>query len=716
MTSKEGQSSVCRAGENCWRIEQADRLAIAIDGEDYFRALRQSILAAEHQVIIVGWEVHSKLELVRGEPDDGLPTALGPLLDFVARERKVDVFVLCWDFAVIYLLERESFQAVELDWKTHSGVRFQVDACHAAGASHHQKVVVIDDAVAYCGGFDLSQRRWDTSQHLVEDSRRQDPTGERYPPFHDLQMLVDAAAAAALGELARTRWHRATGERLRPIEWDAHSDPWPVSVAPLLQSVPVVLARTESGQDGRDSVREIEQLYQDFIASASRYIYIENQYLTSHAVAVALAKRLAAADAPEVVIVMPRETEGWLEQQTMDVLRARVVDQLRDADHAGKLRLFYPQLAKDSADGTMVHAKLMLVDDRLLLLGSANLSNRSMGLDTECDLALEDGHDGAVAASLKQLLADLLAQHLGTDTDVVARSLSRTGSLIATIDELHSDDRSLQPLDTKIAPAVDALIPDSALIDPEAPVDASYIMGHLVPEAQRPRSARRFMLAVLTLLLLLGVALAWQFTDLGDSMTPERLVAYIRAMGDHPAASLVVIGVFAVAAALAVPLTLMVVVCVLAFGAMKGFIFAYIGAQLSAILSYLMGDYLGRDMLRRYAGDTINRLSKRLSDRGVATIVTLRVVPVAPYALVNLVAGASHISLRDFLLGTLLGLVPGLLAIALFADGLLKAITGPGLTSFAWVAALLLVLGVGAHYLRRALLSRRVARKTDSNC
>jgi phosphatidylserine/phosphatidylglycerophosphate/cardiolipin synthase-like enzyme/uncharacterized membrane protein YdjX (TVP38/TMEM64 family) len=708
------ESSILRPGDNCWRTEQARQVGVAIDGEAYFRAVRESILGAGQRVMILGWEIHSKLKLVRDEDEDededGLPLRLGALLDYVARERGIEVYVLAWDFAAIYLMERESFPQFEMSWKTHRRVNFHLDSSHVPGASHHQKIVVVDDAVAFCGGIDLSMRRWDTSEHRLGDRRRRDPQGKVYMPFHDLQMVVDGDAAVALGELARARWQRATGDRLPALAAPGGGGPWPGSLSAGFQDVTVGIARTQADYQGEGPVREAERLYLDTIAAATRYLYIQNQYLTSHRVVTALAARLAEAAPPEVVIVMPRETDGWLEQQTMDVLRARQVRLLRDADKCNRLRLYFPRLAADSEVATMVHSKLLIADGCLLRIGSANLSNRSMALDSECDLALEARPDTEAAAAIDRLLQLLLAQHLGRSPDAVSTALQREGALIPAIESLHSAERTLQDLVTEVDPAVDALVPEAALIDPERPMDVEHFVSYFVPVEYRGHSARRLLLGVMTMVGLLGLTAAWRFTALGEQLDPQRLVQHLRLLGEHPAAPLAVVGLFAVAGSLAVPVTLLVIGCVLAFGAVKGFFYALAGAQLSAFVSYLVGEYLGGDLLRRNERSLLQKISKRLSERGVLAIVTLRIVPVAPYALINMVAGASHISLRDFLVGTLLGLVPGLLAITLFAEGLGRTIQSPDLASIAVTAGLALALGLGAYYLRRALLKRRAAR------
>ena len=147
------------------------------------------------------------------------------------------------------------------------------------------------------------------------------------------------------------------------------------------------------------AVQEVSAIALQSIAAARRFIYIENQYLTSAAVGAALARRLAEPDGPEVIAVLPREEHGWLEQSSMGVMRARLLRHLRASDHHGRLRLFYPTIpALDESACMNVHAKVMIVDDRWARVGSANLSNRSMGLDTECDLVLDAELDPRLGA------------------------------------------------------------------------------------------------------------------------------------------------------------------------------------------------------------------------------------------------------------------------------------------------------------------------------
>jgi phospholipase D1/2 len=222
-----------RPNRNVWRVACASRAAILIDGAAYFRAVRESMMRARRSIIVVGWDIDSRTRLVgeTGRADDGLPETLAEFLsELVARRPGLTVHLLLWDFSVLYALEREIFPALALNWNTPDQVKFCLDDCAPLGCSQHQKIVVIDDAIAFTGGLDLTIRRWDTPAHDVSSDNRVDPAGEPYRPFHDVQAVVDGEAARALAEIARERWQQADGSSLGQI--DAAWDCWPPSVRP----------------------------------------------------------------------------------------------------------------------------------------------------------------------------------------------------------------------------------------------------------------------------------------------------------------------------------------------------------------------------------------------------------------------------------------------------------------------------------------------------
>ena len=150
------------------------RAAFLIDADAYFTAFRHAVSRARNSVFIVGWDIDSRVQL---NPDTAEPplTLLPFLNDVLAHRPGLRVYALAWDFSVFFTLEREPLPAYRFAWKAHPRLSFQLDDAHPFSASHHQKIVVVDDAIAFTGGLDLTIRRWDTPAHRVDDPGEEDP-------------------------------------------------------------------------------------------------------------------------------------------------------------------------------------------------------------------------------------------------------------------------------------------------------------------------------------------------------------------------------------------------------------------------------------------------------------------------------------------------------------------------------------------------------------
>src|SRR5690606_2074237 len=222
-------------------------------------------------------------------------------------------------------------------------------------------------------------------------------------------------------------------------------------------------------------------------AAARTFIYIENQYFTAEKVGDALAARLAESDGPEIIVVLRQLSHGWLEELTMQTLRRRLIEKLRAADRHDRFRVFYPYIG-GLKEGTCidVHAKLMIVDDELVRIGSANLANRSMGLDTECDLTIAAEGRADIAQAIEALRCELLGEHLGCEPERVRDDVREKGSLRAAIDALRNDERTLEPL-RDLAQASDAAMSVASVADPEKPV----ALSNLATQAGAVMPARR---------------------------------------------------------------------------------------------------------------------------------------------------------------------------------------------------------------------------------
>jgi phosphatidylserine/phosphatidylglycerophosphate/cardiolipin synthase-like enzyme/uncharacterized membrane protein YdjX (TVP38/TMEM64 family) len=701
-------------GRNCWRTECASRIAFLVDGEAYFRAFRTAVSQAKHSVFILGWDIDTRLLLIRDGVSDGLPERLGQfLLAVLAQQRKLHIYVLAWDFHMIYAFEREWMSRYKLGWQRR--FHFQMDGDHPLVACHHQKIVVVDDAVAFVGGLDLTKCRWDTPEHRPGNPRRSDLDEDSCPPFHDVQMMVDGRAAAALGDLARERWFRATLERVPAPNYPFPNDPWPSYVAPDMQHVQVAIARTEPRHFTRPEVREVERLYVDAIKAARRFLYIETQYLTSTVVGEALAEALERSVGPEIVIILHPNSSGWLEQHTMDILRSRLLARLRRADRNRRLEIYYPHIPGSEERCLTVHSKVLIVDDDLVRVGSANLSNRSMGVDTECDLAIDAQGDPSVQQAIADFRNRLLSEHLGVSQETVAKQFVHQGSRLAAVEGLRTEARTLRVFDDRHPAKPDSRIADAEMIDPDQPVDPDLMAERIIPREVRKSARRRILVGVSLLLILLSLAAAWRWTPLREWLDVPMLVAHIAAFKSSPAAPVYVIGGYLIGGIAVVPVTVLIVATVLAFGPALGFVYSLAGMTLSALATYGLGYLLGRDLVRRLAGVRLSRLSRQVAQRGLLTVVAIRVVPVAPFTIVNLIAGASPIRFRDFFLGTIIGELPGLTAMTLFVDKAEATVRDPGPVSFLVLAAAGGALVLGMLALRRWLGRKTSAqRPTDS--
>ncbi len=458
-----------------WRYARVDRASVIVDAADYFALMQQAMLKARRRIMLVGWDFDTRIHLALGRRwfsrllRRQYPRRLGSFLMWLARHRKgLEIRVLKWSFGVFKFMTRGYMLVDIARMAGHRGITFKFDTHHPVGCSHHQKIAVLDDKLAVCGGIDMTQDRWDTRDHVEHDRRRRRPHGRRYGPWHDATMMFEGEAARVLGVFSRERWARAGGENLDQVEIPEESL-WPDDLPVQFENVEIGIARTRAKYDGLPQVDEIEQLLLDQIARAKRFIYSENQYFTSRRIADAIGRRLKEDDPPEIVMVQPITAEGWLEQQAMDHARAGLLHCLAELDHRQRFKVYVPHTGETPI---YVHAKLTIVDDRILRIGSANFNNRSMGLDSECDVFIDcdrPGNDHA-CDGVAALRRSLLAEHCGLEEGEVARLLKADPSMHRLIAEHgQGEARSLRPYEVPELNGVEETLADSTLLDPERP-------------------------------------------------------------------------------------------------------------------------------------------------------------------------------------------------------------------------------------------------------
>ena len=677
-------------------------MAVLNDAAAYFAALREALRDAQELVYIVGWDIHSETRLVgaSGQADDGLPAQLGPFLRaLVQRRPNLRINILVWDFVSFYAPEREWNSAAKFTADADGRIQFVLDASLPFGSAQHQKIVCIDASLAFVGGLDLTIRRWDTSDHRADHELRCDPQGKPYKPFHDVQCLVDGDAAASLFDLAEQRW-RAAGQQT-PDRRALTGVRWPAHVPVEARHMPVGIARTEVVCPAGSTIREVERSLMAAIRSATSFVYIENQFTSAIKFARELAEQMRRVPSLRVLVVAPKLHSSWLESQAMQNGRGAFIDCFSEAGVADRIRFVYPVSREGGTEAAvMVHSKLMIVDDRILRIGSANLNNRSMGADSECDLILEattDEHREFIASVRRRLIAHFC----DLDEQVVAQNEDR---LPALLDEVSRAGGA------KTLRAVEASVLTSTLATMVQPVADPERPLHLERAASRMWSTKTIIGIVAIAVALLGLAMAWSYTSLSDYADTGRLSTVLSAYSHSGWGPPLAVAVFVIGGLVVFPVLVLIAATAAALGPWLGFATATAGVLLSASILFVIGRALGRQRLQQLLGRRAARIQDRVVGKGILAVVVIRMIPIAPFSVVNVVAGASTLPLRDFLVGTALGMTPGILAMAV-----LGAQIADVARNASWSSMLLLMLAflgwlgicAGAQFVATWLAGRR---------
>lgn len=403
----------------------ATQSTVLVDARAYYRAFYWAALKAERTLWLAGWQFDSEVELLRGDDarDAPLPVTFLAFLDALsARRPGLEIRLLAWDYSFVYALEREWLQALKFELRTSDAVRFEFDLHPRAGGSHHQKLVVIDGVLAFAGGLDICDARWDDRGHVPGDPRRVNVSGEPMRPNHEVQAAVTGPAATALAELFQTRWRRASGEvlPLPPVDDEALKR-FDLSALGGGVGLPLAARRVFLGATGIDEddvpVVQIRDAYADAIRAAERLVYIETQYFTSRTIAAALVERLADRSRPAltVIVVLPQEADSTKEAFALGEAQSMALGTLEQVAQAGGHAVFILCTCCEHGGPTFVHSKLLLVDDEFLSVSSANLTERSMGLDTELALFWHAAGDAELSRDIGRVRASLLAEHAGRD-------------------------------------------------------------------------------------------------------------------------------------------------------------------------------------------------------------------------------------------------------------------------------------------------------------
>jgi phosphatidylserine/phosphatidylglycerophosphate/cardiolipin synthase-like enzyme len=369
-----------------------NQLDVLIDGARALPAIAEAMLAARSHVHVTGWHLAAHFELVRGER----PVVLGALLAELAQ--RVDVRVMVWAGAPLpaFHPSRKEVSAEIERLVRGTRIRCEPDPREHPFHCHHEKTVIIDDAVAFVGGIDMTDfggDRYDVSEHPAR----------RRLGWHDVGSRLRGPAVADVAAHFATRWREVTGEQLS-------ISPPPDTAGPSTVQVVRTVAEDMYESVPKGDFRILES-YLRALRAAREFIYLENQFLWSPVIVDALAAKLREppCDAFRIVVVLPRRANNGQDDTRGQLGRLTAADDGHDRLLAATLR----SRTGSRSDPLYVHAKVGIVDDRWMTVGSANLNAHSLMNDTEMNVATDD------ADLARDTRERLWAEHLELSLDEI---------------------------------------------------------------------------------------------------------------------------------------------------------------------------------------------------------------------------------------------------------------------------------------------------------
>lgn len=679
---------------NCWRLSHLQHGEVLVDCADFYRAIHHAISGARRSIFILGWELDSTIRLLRGEDEKKavLPSVVLDLLKFKAQENKdLNIYLLRWDSSIAFIGERELMPEYVWSAQTPDNVHICLDDTIPLGGSQHQKIILVDDEIVFTGGMDIARQRWDERAHRLYEPERTDAAGP-YGPYHDVQIMMDGPVVDDFALIARWRWQRAAGYEAAPPSptncknSNAHVKPgplWPSRFPPLLTDMDCAISRTIPRMDDTEEITEIRQMYLDLIGTAKEFIYIENQFLTSNEIAQALNQRLHEKPGLRVLCISSYDPQGVMEREGMWAGRIDFKKTLEQGIELARVRILCSGMtdSQGQAHYKRIHSKVIVIDDTYLTVGSANINNRSMTLDTECDLQVM-ATTPEQARWIRQIRNDLIAEHSGLPMANIENLIRSGQGLDCFIRPASQNFYSLRPIDDTQFTSQSLQAVAQKLADPAEP---------LITGVEPLRNPRRGLILILvaTVALAVGV-LAFAGRALGE-VNADQLRLFLESSRSSVWGLPMVCLLYVVGGFVLFPVTVLSVVTAAVFGSVLGPIYGLMGALCSAVLMFFIGRWAGVKGLRRLIGGRVRKIDHHFQKVGIWGVMVLRMIPIAPFTLVNMAAGVSSVRFIDFLLGSFLGFLPAFIAKGLVGDSLTQVLLNPSRQATVYLMAGLLL-------------------------
>lgn len=217
----------------------------------------------------------------------------------------------------------------------------------------------------------------------------------------------------------------------------------------------------------------------------------------------------------------------------------------------------------------------------------------------------------------------------------------------------------------------------------------------------RKQRRKGLWVAAAIVLLLLGMTAAWRWTPLAEQVDIRKIIAWSVSLRENPARHVIILGAYLVGSLVSFPLPLLVLATAFVFGPIAGTLYSFTGCMLGAAVTYGIGYFMGKDFVRRIAGQKWRRIEEAIHQTGIFAVAAMRLLPVAPFTIVNIVSGAVRLPVWNYFVGTFLGVAPGILVINFFARQFARALRQPGPASYALLALAVILTVAGTIWLKR---------------
>lgn len=651
---------------------QCEDPELFICAKSYFKDLKETLLSAQKSVFICGWSFNMKTVL----DDDG--TTMEDVL--FSLPESVHVKILIWDYIIFYVADRDPFTELNLALKNKKNIEFSRFDFHPIMSSMHAKAVTVDEEILYMGGIDLDLARRDGERNLPDDETRREADGKKYTPFRDYAFKFRGDCASFMSDYLGRMWSSQKGQESK---LEVEKDPKKEDKVFFTRTVP----KFKNNPKDFSSF----EMHKWLIETARDYIYIENQYLTSERIVDLLIEKLKEPNGPEVIIVVSYGKMPVIEKISMGALLTDCAKRLLENDPYKRLKIYTLKNGEgDAVEYVKIHSKLIITDDKYIKIGSSNINNRSMEFDYELDVAVRTNK---VPEYKWRIFSTLLLPE---------GELKPRESLIEAFEEARlKHGRVVEVKEILQEVSSFAEYKDYLPLDKREMTFFERIGQMLITKKELLNINFKMIGGTLLLLLIITGALFVEPKEAKHVF--DRFVSYMGVESEYALMGLFYVS-YLILGAFFFPLNAYIFMCGAYFATSEAFILAVAGAISSAIISYGMGAWFKGDPHKKARFEKIDQLKKLLRKNSLKTLVFLRMVPIAPFPLVNVICGKYQVHFGKYVLGTLMGIAPGCFVLIFMEKKIIEAFRAP---SFANIAIILGIAGLGA--LAVNLLKKRMS-------